>query len=367
MGPTSLAFSLPAAFVTGGIGIGLLPVIWRRRSIGWWLWLVAYGLAVVSAFAGLYAWVLADQVATHHGGMAGYWGNAFVDLRSPTGAMAWFAQMIGGVTFAIPFGGKNFGSALSVILFWIGVLAMWRRGPGMCRTLLGVMFATIGLALIASAMGRYPFGGHARFMQYLTPMLCVPIGAGGGWLVDRFVTQDWRMLWRRGILAALLVIGTAGMLRDAAKPYAYVAAMHDRDFARWFWNDYATRGELICLYEVWHENSDAPGHLPYLFYRYRYAPGVPQGTDAFDATSLLSDQPIGLLISLRQRDDAGQAVQAWIDRLSESHPIEAIDRFPTNAKTRDRAAEYAVVWLGPGPSDKPESLNSSGPLGPTTE
>lgn len=341
--PLAIFSSLPSVFVAGGIGVAALSFVLSARSTSRWIWFFGYNAVVVASFAALYHFVLAAQFSEQGSGMASYWQAGFVDFSSPWAFLWWVGDAMTGAAFAMPFGGKNGGSVLSTFIFLVGVRRLWREGN---REFLGVLMMTIVLALIASALHRYPFGGHARLMQYLAPLICIPIGVGIASCIERCVpTASRRQEWAVAVIGFLIVLGLSCVLRDVVRPYHGISARVKRDFARWFWQDYRHRGELRTANNAWRAGYvDITGRsVEYDCFRLLY------GADVSVATEAVPDQvsgPVGLVIETVSPETDAASIARWHADLAGRFTIIAHERFPVNM-AHNSLSEYHVIWVEP--------------------
>jgi hypothetical protein len=339
--PIALLSSLPAAFVAGGIAIALALPLMRSERVAWKLYPFVLGLVVLAVSGAHYKFVLSRQMAAHHDRMADHWHSAFVDLSSPLALAWWILETATGVVFAIPLGGRDFGSIVSGILFWVGIVALCRqRQWDFLRILGGVAL----LALIASALKLYPFGGHARVVQYLAPMLSVAIGAGI--CAGLNLVQRHRQVWRNGALIVLLTVVIFMILRDVAKPQHGFSPREYRNFARWFWGDYRDLASLRCVNAAWHDTYHPPsgGSQHYECFREMYAPDLEILHDAIprDIRSR-----IGLVVLTREYADDKASLEKWKSDLSQNYEVIWHDVFPVNSQSPSVDEQYHVVWVQP--------------------
>jgi hypothetical protein len=104
-----------------------------------------------------------------------------------------------------------------------------------------------GLALAASAMGRYPYGGSARTMIFVAPTICLLGGLGLASLIARLRRSRAR---RRALQASVLGLAGAGLVLLGLKlghPYKSIHDQNSRAFALWFWTEKARDAELGCV------------------------------------------------------------------------------------------------------------------------
>jgi hypothetical protein len=243
--PLALALSYPAVFVAGGISLtmaaGLMTTSSRR---GWWTWLVFNAVLAVS-FAVVFLSVAHGQGQAELGFMDAYWKSAFPPLSQPWQLPRWLLLTHTGDLLAYPAGGGNGASTLTGLLFVTGLAVLvWRR-QGL---LLLFCIAPFLLNLTAAALQRYPYGGHMKFAQHLSPLICVLAGIGAAAWLSAWAS---RPPWGRAVLAAMLLgaaaVGIGSVVRDLAHPYKTLSDQRARAFAQWFWPCAEFEGEAVCL------------------------------------------------------------------------------------------------------------------------
>ena len=94
----------------------------------------------------------------------GIWADSFPPLERPWALPLWLLEIHTGTMMAYPIGERHGGSAATLLGVAVGGLALFRRGR---KQELVVLLAPFGLGLIAAGLGRYPYGGAARIMQYV--------------------------------------------------------------------------------------------------------------------------------------------------------------------------------------------------------
>src|SRR5262249_21455696 len=126
--PVALTMSYPAVFVAGGIGVGLLPILLRRRSSAtdWALWL-AYGLVAALSFAGLVYLSTGSLYAETRQAMMDYWGRGFPPA-DPVRLVVWLVDVHTAEMMSYPLGGKNGASTLTLLLCLVGIHRLLTRG-----------------------------------------------------------------------------------------------------------------------------------------------------------------------------------------------------------------------------------------------
>ncbi len=176
LGVAAMWSSFPSVFVLAGAGLWLagqaaLARRWRRLGA-----LAVLGAVWSANFAACF--VVARRLLAEGPFMWNWWGFAFLPLPPRTAAQAeqvfWqfanvFTNPVGIVTPLGPMG----TALLSLVLFAAGLLS-WatKRRWGT----LVVLSAPIALAMLASALHRYPF--HGRLILYLVPSFLLPIVEG---------------------------------------------------------------------------------------------------------------------------------------------------------------------------------------------
>jgi hypothetical protein len=198
--------------------------------------------------------------------------------------------------FAYPAGGDVGASTLTTGLVAAAIAAYVRRGS---KTILALLLTPFALGLIAASLGRYPYGGSARTMQYVAPAIIVMAGLGAAVLLARLSRPRWRERSPRSVLCGLLAIGLGMMAWDATHPYKTPLDRSSRDLARRFWAEESSGAELLCA------RTDL--RLPL----------NPLGWQGESAAIYLCHQAI---YSDRHRAKAPPR----LDRVSESHPLRVV-------------------------------------------
>lgn len=155
-------FSFPSAIVFGGITLGLMPQVVRERR-GVLKFVASMVPPILSAVA--LGWLVLGNPRDPY--LNEFWAKDFFDRAHP---VSWLA----GAFFDL--GDYPFASLGVVVLFvaGIGAWALWTRGR---RWLVLGVGGVVGLALLASGLRLYPFGG-SRVTLYLFPPLFLLAGAG---------------------------------------------------------------------------------------------------------------------------------------------------------------------------------------------
>ena len=227
--PFAVYSSYPSVFVAGSVSLVLLPGMrtasWTQRGL-----YVLFNSVLLASFFIHFAMVGHHQIDAQEAQrtrefLRNYWRDAF-----PPDAWydwpQWLLQVFTGNMLAYPLGAKNGGSTLTFLLVVLGSVALWRNRQ---RSLLALCWLPFALTLVASILGKYPFGGSARITQHLAPFICLLMAHGVFFLLECVRSPSWRGRWHLAFYAFLLVGGMAGIVMDVVKPYK---TEHDRDIRR---------------------------------------------------------------------------------------------------------------------------------------
>jgi hypothetical protein len=221
-------FSFPSAIVFGGILIGLLPQLLRRRPRDLLL-AIAWTVPPLASAA-----LLGKLVLTHPRDpyLDEFWANHFVNFARP---ITW----LGGALFEL--GDYPFASlgVLVLLLAAIGFVTLRNQGR---HTFMLTALAMLVIALAASALRIYPFGG-SRVTLYLFPPLFLLIAAGACPLTTLALDDHWlRRAW--WILPAPLLL--LAIWNCAAHSIHPVARSNIRPIVHYV-HDHRTPDEIIYL------------------------------------------------------------------------------------------------------------------------
>jgi hypothetical protein len=134
-------------------------------------------------------------------------------------------------------------TALVFGCFVVGVLSRIRRDAD--RILLLVL--PFLLTFLAAALRRYPYGMSVRAVQFLAPATLLLAAAGASWLCARPRRAPLRRWVIPGLAAALVGLGLWRVGQDLGHPYRTPWDHTGREFARWFWREFAADAELVCV------------------------------------------------------------------------------------------------------------------------
>jgi hypothetical protein len=145
------------------------------------------------------------------------WKDAFPPLDRPGLIPFWLLQVHTDNGFAYPYGGNNFGSTGTFLLFIVGCQFLFKSNRG--RAMLILLLSPIPFALLAAALSRYPYGTSARTMMYLAPAICLVGGVGLSDLLARLFQGRRRSAVRLGVISLLCLIPVVGSILDILMPY----------------------------------------------------------------------------------------------------------------------------------------------------
>jgi hypothetical protein len=202
-------FSFPSVIVFGGITLALLPGALRgRRGVA----LSAAALLAPIVSGALLAKLVLGNPRDPY--LDEFWADRFVNFARPA---RWFAHAF------FELGDYPFASAGVVVLLLaiVGLFALRAQGQ---RKFVGAVLGVVVLAIVASALRVYPFGG-LRVTLYLLPPLFLLMGAGaqpwkgvaaGGSAVERhWLRRAWWIL-----PAPLLILAVAQCAKHSVDPEA---------------------------------------------------------------------------------------------------------------------------------------------------
>jgi len=250
--PLALSLSYPAVFVAGGISVVVALVIWSQpNSVGRFCIglasppYLAFNLVLLASFGGLVWLATRNQANAELGWMQNYWKDNLPSLAAPARFAWWLLVTHTGDLLAIPIGGQRGASTITFVLCLVGLAAMVRARR---VTLLAFCLAPAALNIVAALLGRYPYGGHVKFSQFLAPAICLLLATGSTTLLGR--RRGRAVPVRRALaggLAFCALIAAGTIARDFTSPFKSRTDQRYRDFARWFWFNMEFSGEAVCL------------------------------------------------------------------------------------------------------------------------
>jgi hypothetical protein len=341
--PFAVGLSFPSLLMAGGIGLALLPIVWRSGRRDVWLGYALYGLATLATFAlliGFYKTAPQDHAYFHRD-----WAGAFPPFTNPLKLLTWFISIHTGYMFAYPDGGQNGLSTLTFVLFVIAAIVLWKRGR---RAVLGLCLAPFAVAFVAAALHRYPYGFSPRTMQYVAPTICLFTGLGAAAMLAKVGKASARRHWLRGALAALAVCALARMGWELVQPYRFESDERERAFAKWFWTEKSLHAELACLKQDFGLEFQ-PGHWGraqtdmYLCYQKIYSPRHRQRRKV-TISAVSHSHPLRCVL-FNEFPQQTPAFQAWMASMLERYDLRGFEQFPITAVERKKGLTWDSVYL----------------------
>lgn len=253
MGAAGIWFSYPAAFVAGGMELFLIGVVLRRREprVLWpWLATGAVFAGSLAAVVGIVGQGQADSASAFV--VSTMWQDAFVPIERPWEIPWWLLKIHAGRMLAYPFGGPNFGSAATLALCIYGGIRLARWCP-QGRQVLGLLLAPVALALIASALQKYPYGLTVRTSLYLAPPICLLAGEGLRGIVRYWAPRIRPRTFTMAVCTAAAMIIVAGVVRDVTVPHKTAADAQTREIVQRFVSGLRS-GDVVVISNPPHED-----------------------------------------------------------------------------------------------------------------
>ncbi len=200
-GALALWLSHPAAFVLPGIGLVVAVDQLRRGDRNRLAWAAGMGALWVAAFAALY--LLSLRTLTGNSYLLGYWHGAFMPVP-PWSNLRWFADAYGSL-MEMSLG--RIDRAVSIgwlVLAALGSLSLLMRK----RWLAAVLLLPFLLALLASAVHKYPF--QQRLVLFLVPFVYLLFAEG------LRLAYAWIVRWNRPAAWAACLVLLVMLLRPMA-------------------------------------------------------------------------------------------------------------------------------------------------------
>jgi hypothetical protein len=242
LGPLAIGLSYPAVFVVGSVGLVLALPVCKSHSLRAIVPLAVFGVVSAGAFCWLLQRVVAAQSASVAHWMSVYWAGAFPP-QAPLAFFVWLARTHTSQMFAYPGGGDHGASAITTGLVIAAIAMYLRRGS---KPILALLLLPFALGMIAAALGRYPYGGSARTMQYVAPAILLMAGLGAAVLLAKLPGPHWPGLVSLLVMSTIFIVGIEMMAWDVTHPYKIFPDRTSREFARQFWRDESAGAELVC-------------------------------------------------------------------------------------------------------------------------
>jgi len=341
--PVAVAVSLPAVFVVGGVGLALAVPVWKTRRAGARLALAAGNLAAAGTFLALarfYKTAPQDHDYFHNA-----WADAFPPLDSITGLVAWLCDVHTGFMFAYPEGGARGASALTFVAFAAAAVVLWRRGR---RTVVALCLAPFGLALVAAAIHRYPYGVSARTTQYAAPAICLLTGLGAACGLSRVKSAEARRRGLAAVAGGLALLGFGHLGFDMLHPYKTATDERVRSFARWFWIEQSRDGVAVCArrdlgltFDARHWTRDATD--TYLCYQRIYSPRHRPGAPA-DPGAVSRTRPLRVVL-FNEFAEGTPAAAAWMAGMLARYDVSRVLSYPVSSIERKIGPTWDQVYV----------------------
>jgi hypothetical protein len=214
--PLFVWLSYTSLFVIGAISLLFVAREFREPGRTDWRNVVA-GLLFMTLAAGSALWLYEVNIrpslrVSQTSGLQNFWSMGYPPLDHPWNVPLWLVQVHTGRGFAWPLGENHFGSTLTTVLWLAGLVVYWRRGN---RWVWALFVLPQALLLIASFLGKYPYGADPRICMFLGPGICLFMAAGTQSLLGRLGHERRRRCYGIGALL-LLIIALGGATRDVA-------------------------------------------------------------------------------------------------------------------------------------------------------
>lgn len=173
--PLVMWTSYPGCFLYGGVLVALLPAAWGNRR-AWF----AYAFLTAIVFAAFLA-LGSVRDRQHDPALARYWTGFFPDWDRPALVPFWSAI----ATLEVGrYACKPLGEGIAILAL-MGGWRLWRDGR---RDVVALLAVPVGLALAASLVHKYPYGG-VRLMAFAAPavvlLAAAALPAAFAWLAAR--------------------------------------------------------------------------------------------------------------------------------------------------------------------------------------
>ncbi|HEY1601766.1 MAG TPA: hypothetical protein VGG64_19350 [Pirellulales bacterium] len=316
--PLCIAVANPAVFVAGGVSLAMAWPVWQSRDRRAWFAFAAYNVLMAGTFIVLLRLVTSAQYVTTQKFMLEYWAGGFPPWQ-PLALVSWLLSIHAGEMMAYPVGDDRFGSTLSLICFVAGAVVLARRKD---RTLAVMVLAPLGLAFVAAALRRYPYGG-ARLSQYYGSLACLTVGLGAAWLIGLIARAEARRRALAIVVGVFLVIGAVMLAKDMAQPYKRLVDFEHRGFARWFWKENAAEGEVVCVQTDLGKNFYTERTSEdYACYQRTYSALHRRGSRGVDLAGLPVDRPVRcVMFALEGERRDENAFASWLADMQASYDL----------------------------------------------
>ncbi len=364
--PAAVGLSFPAVFVGGAVSLGVLLTIWKYRIKKAMLPWAAYSVALAASFLVIYAvstgiqykeekWLSGPHAKTADFNVDSAWVKTFPPRQDPGKLIAWLAKIHTGMLFAYPNGGRNGGSALTLILFIAGAVILARRKGW---NLLIFFIAPFLLALIAAALHRYPYGYNTRFNLYFAPVICLPAGLGAARVISLIRKEKPRLIVAVSFLSLLAIFGIGNIVLDLIRPYKQIEDVNSRRFAEQFWKEESEDAELVCAFtdlgkdffpRLWYWGHSSR----YLCNQALYSPHHQNGLSRPRWDLISEDHPLKVVIfsvparfePYAEKDE--EAWQDWMRKMKKRYRLRNYKKHEINANVPSHHETYEIYEFIP--------------------
>jgi hypothetical protein len=172
LAPVFIFLAYPGCFLCGGLLVAVLPAVGRSRRPAVWC---SYGLLTLVIAGAFTALLLGPVHAQRCEAMTSCWVDHFPPLDRPWKVPVWVAASTCEV---VRYCCRPTGQVLAALAV-AGAILLWRRGQ---RSWVALLTVPVGLAVVASFLHAYPFGG-TRVLAYATPAVVLVIAEGAAFLM----------------------------------------------------------------------------------------------------------------------------------------------------------------------------------------
>jgi hypothetical protein len=348
--PIALAASHPAAFVAGGVSLGLVGSVWKDRRRAVVAPFLAFNAVVATTFVLLYVFILKNQDAAMPLAWRSYWDVGFPPLSRPLAFARWLVATHTGEMFGYPGGGGDGASTGTFLLTVAGALALWKRRE---RALLATLLGPFALTFLAAVAHKYPYGGTSRHLQFLAPSICVLAGIGGWSLIARLRSPKTREMVMRGVAAGLFAGGFVHLARSMDRPFYNPYDVSARAFAREFWPALGREAEIVCPLRdagIRDENWVNLNSAFYLCNQEIYTPQR-QHRAGVNWNAISADHPLRCMVYPGTSVD-NPAFLAWKGDLLSRFTLQRLDDLPLTMLKPSTKVEHLLIFeFVPRPSE----------------
>jgi hypothetical protein len=342
LAPMALAASHPAAFVAGGVSLGLAGPVWKDRRRAVVAPFLTFNAVIATTFMLLYIFIIKSQDAAMPLMLRRYWDNVFPPLSHPFAFARWLVTMHTGEMFGYPGGGGSGASTGTFLLTITGAIALWKRRE---RAALMTLLGPFALTFLAAILHKYPYGGTSRHLQFLAPSICVLAGIGGWSLIARLRSSKTREMVIWGVAAGLFAGGFIHLARSMERPFYNPYDVSARAFAREFWPAQEQEAEIICPLRdsgIRDENWVNLNSAFYLCNQEIYTPRR-QRRAGVDWNAISADHPLRCMVYPGTSVNNPEFV-AWKDDLQSRFTLQRLDDLPLTMLKPSAKVEHLLIF-----------------------